>query len=150
MRALISRMALGVAIATAALLGTAATPHVASAQGFKLIAHSDVPVSELTAAAASNIFLKKDGKFPGGPEAVPVDQPASAAIRDAFSKAIHGRSTSAVVTYWQQQVFSGKDTPPPTKPSDEAIVAFVKSTPGAIGYVKDGTATDGVKVVKLK
>ncbi len=150
MRTLFTRMALGAALAFAALSATAATPHVAAAQGFKIIAHSDVPVSELTAAAASNIFLKKDSKFAGGPEAVPVDQPASAAIRDAFSKAVHGRSTAAVVTYWQQQVFSGKDTPPATKPSDEAVVAFVKSTPGAIGYVKDGTPADGVKVVKLK
>lgn len=150
MRTLFTRVALGAALAIAALMGTAATPHLAQAQGFKIIAHADVPVSELTAAAASNLFLKKDGKFPGGPEAAPVDQPASAAVREAFSKAVHGRSTAAVVTYWQQQVFSGKDTPPPTKPSDDAIVAYVKSTPGAIGYVKDGAATDGVKVVKLK
>lgn len=150
MRTLINRLAFGAAFLVVAVAGTAATPDLAEAQGFKIIAHSDVPVSEITASAASNIFLKKDSKFPGGPEAVPVDQPASSPTREAFSKAVHGRNTAAVVTFWQQQVFSGKDTPPPSKPSDDAIIAFVKSTPGAIGYVKDGTATDGVKVVKLK
>lgn len=150
MRTILNRAALGAVTLFTLLAGSAAAPRTIQAQGFKIIAHSDVPVAELTSAAASNIFLKKDSKFPGGPEAVPVDQPASAPIREAFSKAVHGRPASAVVTYWQQQVFSGKDTPPATKPSDEAIVAFVKSTPGAIGYVKDGTPADGVKVVKLK
>ncbi|GAB1344443.1 phosphate ABC transporter substrate-binding protein [Gemmatimonas sp.] len=144
------RLFLGVAVWCTAALGLAMTPSTAAAQGFKVIVHNDVAAAEITTAALSNIFLKKDSKFPGGPEAVPVDLPASAPLRDVFSKAVHGRSTAAVVTFWQQQVFSGKDTPPPTKPTDEAVVAFVKGTPGAIGYVRDGTATDGVKVVKLK
>lgn len=144
----ITRLILG--LACAASISSVATPSTAAAQSFKVIVHNDVAVAELTAAALSNIFLKKDSKFPGGPEAVPVDLPASATLRDAFSKAIHGRSTAAVVTFWQQQVFSGKDTPPPTKPTDEAVVAYVKSTPGAVGYVRDGTATEGVKVVKVK
>lgn len=144
------RLMTGVAVCVAAALATLAMPSSAAAQGFKVIVHNDVAVAELSASALSNIFLKKDSKFPGGPEAMPVDLPASVPLRDAFSKAIHGRNTAAVVTFWQQQVFSGKDTPPPTKPTDEAVVAYVKSTPGAVGYVREGAATDGVKVVKLK
>lgn len=147
---MMKRAIAAVVVLLAAVLGTAATPHAAAAQGFKIVVHNDVPVAELTASAVSNLFLKKDTKFPGGPEAVPVDQPASASIREAFSRAVHGRGTAAVVTYWQQQVFSGKDTPPSTKATDDAVIAYVKSTPGAIGYVRDGTAADGVKVVKLK
>jgi ABC-type phosphate transport system substrate-binding protein len=46
-------------------------------------------------------------------------------------------------------VFSGKDVPPPEKGTDADVVAFVKSNPGAIGYVAAGSA-DGVKVVSLK
>jgi ABC-type phosphate transport system substrate-binding protein len=145
MRALVTRL-----IVTLACIGVVALPRTTMAQGFKVVAHPDVAAGELTTAAASNIFLKKDRKFPGGGEANAVDLPASSPVRDAFSKAVHGRSTSAVVTYWQQQVFSGKDTPPVTKPSDDAIIAFVKGTPGAIGYVSEGAATDGVKVVKIK
>lgn len=137
-------------IAAAFVAGAFLLPTRASAQGFKVIANSDVAAAELPAAAVSNLFLKKDRKFPGGGEATPLDQPASSAVRESFSKAVHGRPTSAVVTYWQQQVFSGKDTPPASKASDDAVVAFVKSTPGAIGYVSEGASVDGVKVVKLK
>lgn len=133
--------------AVAAAIVVFAVP--AGAQGFKIVAHPEVPLTEIGQTAASNLFLKKDRKL-GGVEAAPIDQPASSPVRDAFSKAVHGRATSAVVTYWQQQVFSGKDTPPPSKPSDDAILAFVKSTPGAIGYVSEGASTDGVKVLKIK
>ncbi len=137
-------------IAAAFVAGAFLLPARASAQGFKVIANNDVATAELPAAAVSNLFLKKDRKYPGGGEATPLDLPASSPVRESFSKAVHGRSTSAVVTYWQQQVFSGKDTPPPSKATDDAVVAFVKSTPGAIGYVSDGASVDGVKVVKIK
>ncbi|WP_411280502.1 phosphate ABC transporter substrate-binding protein [Gemmatimonas sp.] len=132
-------------------LGAAAlAPRTSAAQGFKIVVNSDVQISDIGQTSLSNLFLKKDRKFATGVEAAPVDLSASTAGRDAFSKAVHGRSTSAVVTYWQQQVFSGKDTPPPSKANDDAVVAYVKSTPGGIGYVSEGASTDGVKVIKLK
>jgi len=53
-------------------------------------------------------------------------------------------------TYWQQQIFSGKDVPPSNKSSDDDVIAFVKSNPGAIGYVSGSAAVAGVKVVAVK
>lgn len=137
-------------LAAAFIAGAFLLPTGVSAQGFKVIANNEVSAAELPTSAVSNLFLKKVSKYPGGGEATPLDLPASSPVRESFSKAVHGRSTSAVVTYWQQQVFSGKDTPPPSKATDDAVVAFVKSTPGAIGYVSEGASVDGVKVVKLK
>lgn len=125
-------------------------PVAAHAQGYKLIAHPEVGVAEITGTSASNIFLKKDRKFASGIEAAPVDLPVSSPLRESFSKGVHGRPATAVVTYWQQQVFSGKDTPPPSKSSDAAVIEYVKNTPGGIGYVSEGAATDGVKVLKVK
>lgn len=145
MTRLISRLVLA-----AGLCLTALAPRAVAAQGYKIVVHPEVQISDIGQTSLSNIFLKKDRKFATGVEAAPVDLPASSPVRDAFSKSVHGRATSAVVTYWQQQVFSGKDTPPPSKTSDDAIVAFVKSTPGGIGYVSEGASTDGVKVIKLK
>ena len=41
-------------------------------------------------------------------------------------------------------------TPPPVKTSDEEIVSFVASTPGAIGYVSSSTPLpDSVKMVEI-
>jgi hypothetical protein len=62
----------------------------------------------------------------------------------------HEVSGYAFDAWWQQQIFGGGDTPPPTKASDAEIVAFVKATPGAIGYVSPSADVSGVTVVALK
>jgi ABC-type phosphate transport system substrate-binding protein len=79
-----------------------------------------------------------------------VDQGKASSVRAAFSKAVLGRPVSAVESYWQQQIFSGKDVPPAAKGSDDEVVTFVKANPGAIGYVSAGASTAGVKVVDVK
>jgi ABC-type phosphate transport system substrate-binding protein len=82
--------------------------------------------------------------------AAPVYQVKAAAPRIVFDKTVLGKSVAAVETYWQQQIFSGKDVPPPAKGSDDDVIAFVKATPGGIGYVSAGAAVAGVKVIGVK
>lgn len=144
-----SRMRFAALVGGMAALLIAAAPSTVLAQ-YKVIVHPEAGVSEMTSAAVSGVFLKKDRTLPGGVAASPVDLPPSSGVRDAFSRALVGRPPAAVVTFWQQQIFSGKETPPPQKGSDAAVVEFVKSTPGGIGYVSEGASTDGVKVVKIK
>ncbi len=138
-------------IALAALavctLGVTRTVH---AQDFKVIANSDMAVSDVPAAALSKVFLKQSSKLPDGTAVSPVDLQKDSGVRAAFTKAVHGRSVAAVETFWQQQIFSGKSVPPATKGSDAEVLAFVKSTPGAIGYVSGSASTDGVKVIAVK
>jgi ABC-type phosphate transport system substrate-binding protein len=129
-------------------LAFAATP--AAAQEFKVIVNTANGVSDLPAAVVSKIFLKETLTFPGGAAASPVDQSKSSALRAAFSKKVVGRPVTAVETYWQQQIFSGKEVPPPNKATDDDVIAFVKATPGGIGYVSAAAPTAGVKVVDVK
>ncbi len=121
-----------------------------AAQDFKVIVNSANATTELPAATVSKIFLKEAAKFPNGSAAVPVDQGKASPVRAAFTKAVIGRAVSAVETYWQQQIFSGKDVPPASKPSDDEVIAFVKANAGAIGYVSAAASTAGVKVVEIK
>lgn len=136
-------------LASCAALVCAAAP-MASAQDVKIVVNAANSVSELPASAVSDLFMKKIGKFPGGGAATPVDQAATAAARISFSKAVLGRPVSAVATYWQQQIFGGGELPPAIKASDDDVVAFVKATPGGIGYVSAGASVAGVKVVAVK
>ncbi|MEO7999154.1 MAG: phosphate ABC transporter substrate-binding protein [Gemmatimonadaceae bacterium] len=122
----------------------------ASAQEVKIVANSAVSASDITSDLASKIFLKQTSKFADGSAAVPVYQAKTAPARIAFDKAVLGKTVAAVETFWQGQIFSGKDTPPASKPSDDDVIAFVKSTPGGIGYVSSAAATAGVKVLVLK
>jgi len=125
-----------------------ATP--AAAQGFKIVAHESVTESELPKDVVAKIFLKQAPKFPGGVAAKPVDLNKASSVRADFSTAVLGRPVAAVETYWQQQIFAGREVPPPAKASDDEVLAFVRSTPGAIGYVSAGAATAGVKVIAVK
>jgi ABC-type phosphate transport system substrate-binding protein len=134
------------------LVGLAAAIFAApvQAQKIKLVANAAVDVVELPAATVARIFLKQEKKVGAG-AASPVDQSKAAPPRVAFSTEILGRNVNAVETYWQQQVFSGKDTPPDAKASDEEVLAYVKATPGAIGYVSANAAVpSGVKIITIK
>lgn len=116
---------------------------------FRVVANNSVPVSSLSKKAASDLFLKKTTKWDGGAPAVPADQLESSSVRQAFSKAVHGKTAAAVKSYWNQQIFSGRDVPPVEKRSDAEVLAFVRSTPGAIGYVSQAAGTDGVRVLTV-
>jgi len=144
MRKILQNAFIGSAIALCVLAAPAA------AQDFKVIVNSANSTTDLPAAVASKLFLKETNKFPNGTAAVPVDLNKASATRAAFSKAVIGRAVSAVETYWQQQIFSGKEVPPAAKASDDEVIAFVKATPGAIGYVSASANVAGVKVIDVK
>jgi len=122
----------------------------AEAAQFKVIVNRSVNADSLSRQEVSDLFLKKTTKWRDGTEVAAVDQPDSSTVRDAFSKDIHGKPASAVKSYWNKQIFSGRDLPPLEKKSDAEVVAYVRSTAGAIGYVADSAATEGVRVVTVR
>jgi len=133
----------------AAVIGCAVFPAVVRAQ--IIIVNSANKQTELTKDQISDIFLKKSRKWDNGKTIVPVDQTKPVKTRETFSKTYHGRSVSAIESFWQQQIFSGKDVPPAVKDNDADVVAFVKANPNAIGYVSaNATLGDGVKVVTVR
>lgn len=120
------------------------------AQEFQVVVNAANPISEISRSDASRIFQKKTKKFENGQGVSPVDLPADSPVREQFSQGVHGRSASAIKSYWQQQIFSGRGVPPEEKGSDLAVLDFIRSTPGAIGYVAGDTPLgDGVKAVTI-
>lgn len=121
----------------------------AQAASYKIIANNSVSVSSLSKKAASDLFMKKTAKWDNGTPVKPVDQLEASSTREAFTKTIHGKTAAAVKSYWNQQIFSGREVPPVEMKSDAEVLAFVRSTPGAIGYVSDTASADGVHVVTV-
>lgn len=105
------------------------------AQQYVVVVNAANPVTALTRDRANGIFLKRVTRWDDGKPVAPVNLERSSAVREAFSHAVHGKSVSAIESYWQQQIFSGKDAPPLQRNSDVEVVAFVRANPGAIGYV---------------
>jgi len=116
---------------------------------FRVIVHPQVKGSQIPRAALSSIFLKQAPKWGDGSPVQPIDQSVQSSVRKSFSADILQQGIVAVQVYWQRKMSNGV-VPPPVKTSDEEVVAYVASTPGAIGYVSAATPLpDSVKPVEV-
>jgi len=131
----------------AAALSTAPLLARADGHAFKVVVNESCPAQALTRDQVSRLFLGKVAEWRSGVRAVPIDQPEGSPVREAFTRAVHRRSVSAVKLLWQQAIFSGRGLPPIEVNGDAAVLWHVKNHPGAIGYVSATTRTDGVLVV---
>jgi hypothetical protein len=131
------------------LLALLAPPPLAAGDSFVVVINAANPVPALPAAEVSKLFLHRTLQWPNGTRVAAVDLAEDAPARDAFSQAVHGKSTAAVKAYWQKMIFSGRDIPPPEKTAAEAL-AFVRAEAGAVGYVAAGTPLgEGVKALRV-
>ena len=136
--------------AAAIFLSVAADAQPGPEVRIRVVAHASTAISTLTRAEVSAIFMKRTRSWPDGSEIVPVDQQPRSRAREHFSRAVHGKSVAYVTRYWQRLIFSGRNVPPREEADDEAVIAFVRATPGAIGYVDGSVAgTEGVRVVEV-
>ncbi len=115
--------------------------------GGAVIVSADSGVSQMSKAQVKSIFLGKKSTLPDGTPAVPVNLPEGDPLYSAFNKAVLGKSDAKMKKYWSARMFSGKGKPPKVAKDVQAVVAHVKSVAGGIGYVDEGAAGDGVKVV---
>jgi ABC-type phosphate transport system substrate-binding protein len=134
-------------VLVAAVLVGAPRKDVSAAAAFRVIVHSDVKGAQIPRSVLSAIFLKQALKWGDGRAVVPVDQSVQSAVRRQFSNDVLKQGIVEVQVYWQRKIAAGQ-LPPPVKTSDEEVVAFVASTPGAIGYVSPGvTLPDTVREI---
>lgn len=124
-------------------------PAPASEPRYWVVVHPDNPSIVLRREEVSRLFLKKITRWSDGRAAAPIDLVESAPARDAFSRDVHRRPTSAIKKYWQRMVFSGQSAPPPEVATEEDVLAIVRSDPAAIGYVSDEVSLNGVKIVDI-
>ena len=125
-------------------------PTIAAGQDFKIVINEANPTSSISKDDLSRCFMKQTNTWISGQPMVPVDQAASSDVRRAFSGAVHGRDVSAVKSFWQRQIFSGRGVPPAEKASDQEVLTFVRANPGAVGYVSaDADVSAGVKALEI-
>lgn len=121
----------------------------AAAGGFKIVVNPSNPVATLSRTEVSRLFLKQSTRFADGRAAEPV-MLAGGPARDRFCDEILRRSPEAIRSYWNQQIFSGRNVPPPEKAHDRDVIAFVASRPGGIGVVSAEASDERVKVVAVE
>ena len=115
---------------------------------FVVITHPSNEVSSMTRAELSAIFMRRTKSWRDGTEIRPVE-PFSRSLRERFSRAIHGKSVAYVTRYWHRVIFAGRGVPPEELPSDAAVVEYVRTHRGAIGYVETAPG-GGVKTLTVR
>ena len=118
----------------------------AQAEGLAVIANPQVPVNNITVEELTLVYLIQKNSWPNGIVIVPVNREASSATRVFFSEQLFNRSPSDMSDYWNRLRFTGK-FPPLVQTSDQAVLGFVRSVPGAIGYIDADQAATGVKIL---
>jgi len=120
-----------------------------NAQSFQVIVNESNSIESISKGDLSDIFLKKKTKCDNGSAVTPIDLNARSETRAAFTEEVHGRNVGAIRSYWQQAAFSGAGTAPIERSNDADVIAFVKSNPGAVGYISAGADASGVKVLSI-
>jgi len=75
-----------------------------------------------------------------------VNLPITSPIRIAFSNQVIGQAPEELDDYWRDMYFHGV-LPPFVFASEEAVIRFISTTPGSIGYVPGCLVDRRVKVV---
>jgi ABC-type phosphate transport system substrate-binding protein len=134
-------------------MGPAGSP-VADDQSFVVVVAANNPVSSMKREELARLFLKKTSRWSDGREVLPVDQSVGSPVRRTFTHSVLSveglGQISAVQNFWLQQVYSGRSAPPPVKPTDSDVLAYVGANPGAIGYVSSPPPAGTAKVLSIE
>lgn len=133
-----------------ALFVLALTASVAAAEPYKVVVNAENPTAQISKATLRDYFLGKATRWPHGPAVKPVDLSEASPVREEFSEEVLGRTVAAVRSHWLTTVFAGRGTPPVQLPTDADVLATIRSSPTAIGYVSASAPLGaGVKVVSV-
>lgn len=139
---------LPLAFVALALMVPSRAPSAPSA--YVVIIHPDNPMQSLDRRELSDLFLKRVTIWPNDEAVRPIDQLSTSEVRRSFVTDVLKRSVSAVRSYWQQILFSGRGLPPPELESDEAVIEYVLRYRGAVGYVSPHAQLGEAKVLRVE
>jgi ABC-type phosphate transport system substrate-binding protein len=113
-----------------------------------LIVNSASAVSGVNADQLKDYFLGKKTAWDDGSKVVVVVVKEGSSSDALLSRL--GKNSQQFMTGWKKLVFTGKASMPEQVDSDDALVALVAKTPGAIGLVDKSKVKDGVKAISIQ
>ena len=114
--------------------------------GLLVIASPQTPEATITVEQLADIYSAKRTLWDNKTQIVPVNREATSQEREQFTRSVFNLSTQELGELWNRLSFEGK-LPPTVQSSDQAVLGFVRSVPGAIGYISSGVQPIGVKVL---
>ena len=114
-----------------------------------VIANLSVTVADVSKAELRDIFTGASSSLKGGMQVTPVLL-KQGAVNDDFLDLYIGKSDTAFRASWRSILFSGQGIMPRTMASDAAVVEYVANTIGAIGYIRNTSPHEGVKILAVR
>lgn len=134
------RLLLGMVIAVLACLGFDAK----ASGGIVVIGHSNV--TSLDAATLEKVYTGRVIEINGTPVTA-INASSGSAVRARFLQAFLNEDEDKYTAYWVVRRYIGKGAPPRELASSAAVIAYVRATPGAIGYIEESDVQPGVNVL---
>ncbi|RMH20718.1 MAG: hypothetical protein D6698_03635, partial [Gammaproteobacteria bacterium] len=103
--------------------------------GIAIIGNANLSLDSLSTKDAKAIFLCDRKYLADGQKVVFAYQAEGSAVRKEFNKSILAMKPTSIKRHWSKIKFTGACDQPKILEDDEAVRAWVKSTPGAIGYI---------------
>jgi len=140
------RAAAGVVLAIWSVYGA---PAALPGGSVLVVAHPDTPA--LDEQTLQKIYLGKIVEVDGRP-IIPVNLAKGSAMRKNFMERILAQDDDKFIAYWTVRRYIGKGSPPREFASVEKQLEYVRNTPGAIGYLDEGTEikSGGLKTLMKK
>ena len=132
-----------------ALLCAAAVQSAAAAGELVVIVSAKSTVGALKQEQVADIFLGQMSTFPGGVEAVALDQTIGSPARDEFYAKVAAKTRPLVKAHWTKMIFTGRGQPPREIGDSAAVRKKVAENPTLIGYIDKSALDPSVKAVLL-
>lgn len=111
-----------------------------------VIAHKSVPLDSIKKNVLLDFYARDIKKWSDGQPIIVFDLKPQSEAKTTFYNFL-GRSPSRMKSVWLKKLLSGEGDPPEAMSSEEALLAKVAATAGAIGFVSKTLVRDSVKVL---
>jgi len=127
------------------LVALALIPVEARAAG-GVVVIGDARLTRLDAPTLEKVYTGKVIEVDGIPVTA-INANSGSAIRNRFLQVYLNQDEDKYTAHWTVRRYIGKGTPPRELSSSAEVINFVKSTPGAIGYIDEADVPPGVNVL---
>jgi ABC-type phosphate transport system substrate-binding protein len=134
----------------AAVALACARPTSAGPDPFIVIVNPDNPIAEIDRDDLRDAYLKRTLQWARGKAIHPLDLAKQFPVRERFTRDVLRKTGPQLQRYWNQQIFTGKSSPPHVVSSTRDMIDLVLSQPGAIGYLPADVDPGKAKVVKVR
>ncbi|MEM8486381.1 MAG: hypothetical protein AAF564_12590 [Bacteroidota bacterium] len=122
----------------------------ASGQEIKIVGNPVGPPDNLDESELRSVFKAQQQWWDGDTKIAIVLLKSSVPISKVIADKVFGMSPHDVKTYWIQIVFRGKAKTPKHFDSEDALIAYIARTPGAIGVVSATAETEDLKTILVE